>query len=177
MTGASLRVELFPTSLPVAIDFYTRVLEFKVLRHEPDSPTTGYAHIRRNQIQIGLATKDPNEYPEPARDPEQRKQLRSWPTGVELVIEVDDIGSEWQRVNELKWPVDSGLRLQGKWPDVFAHGDREVHRIERRLTITNRPDWGLFDFRIQDPDGFYLRISERGGEDGRGIPNLLTKKN
>lgn len=115
MAGASLRVELFPSSLPAAIDFYTRVLSFKLLRHETDGLTTGYAHMRRDNIQIGLSTKEPDEYPDSTRDPEQRKQFRKWPTGVELVIEVDDLHAEWDRVNAREWPIDSGLKLQGKY--------------------------------------------------------------
>lgn len=118
MAGATLRIELFPRSLSQAVDFYSRVLNFKVLRHEPDnndpSSTTGYAHLRRDTIQIGLSTKRSDEYPAAVQDPTQRAQFRSWPTGVEVVIEVDDLQAEHGRVVSEGWEIETGLKLQGK---------------------------------------------------------------
>ncbi|KAK5091495.1 hypothetical protein LTS08_005255 [Lithohypha guttulata] len=115
MRGATLRIELFPKSLPSAIGFYTRVLGFQVLRHEPnkDDPTstTGYAHLGLDTIQLGLSTKRSDEYPDAARKPENRAQFRAWPTGVEIVIEVNDLQAEHDRVKRAGWPLDSALKL------------------------------------------------------------------
>lgn len=111
--GATLRLELFPSSLPVALDFYIRVMGFKLLRHEPDSDSTGYAHIRRDSIQFGLSTKPRDDYPTEARDPQARPRFRKWPTGAEIVIEVDDLQVEWQRVLKEGWLVETGLHKQG----------------------------------------------------------------
>lgn len=55
------------------------------------------------------------------------------PTGVEVVIEVDDLEAERNWVVENGWTLDADIKLQ---------------------------EWGLKDFRIMDPDGFYLRITE-----------------
>jgi predicted enzyme related to lactoylglutathione lyase len=55
--------------------------------------------------------------------------------GVEIVLEVDDVQAALQRV------IDQGAR---------------VH-----TPLKQRP-WGLTDFRIVDPDGYFLRITSRG---------------
>jgi predicted enzyme related to lactoylglutathione lyase len=54
--------------------------------------------------------------------------------GVEIVIEVDDVDAAFGAVSSSGQPVLSPLR--------------------------ERP-WGLRDFRIVDPDGYYLRITSR----------------
>ncbi len=60
--------------------------------------------------------------------------VRRPPAGVELVVEVDDLDDERARVEAAGWPVDA--------------------------EISNQP-WGLRDFRILDPDGYYWRITSR----------------
>lgn len=144
MAGACLRIELFPTSLTRAIDFYTRVLGFTLLRHEPDSPDSdgGYAYVSRDAIRIGFATKDVSQYPQSVKNPADRSQFRMWPVGVEIVVEVDDLKAERERVVQAGWPLDEDVKSQ---------------------------EWGLTDFRIRDPDGYYLRITDKGSRDGRGV--------
>lgn len=61
--------------------------------------------------------------------------VRSVPAGTEIVLEVDDIDAEFARVSETGWPLEGGLREQ---------------------------PWGLRDFRLHDPDGYYLRLTSRG---------------
>lgn len=56
------------------------------------------------------------------------------PAGTELVLEVDDVEGELARVEASGWPVEEGLR--------------------------ERP-WGLVDFRLLDPAGYYVRITNR----------------
>lgn len=56
------------------------------------------------------------------------------PTGTEIVLEVDDIDDEWELVQASGWPIDAPLKA--------------------------RP-WGLRDFRVVDPDGYYLRLTHR----------------
>ncbi len=60
--------------------------------------------------------------------------LRAVPTGAEIVIDVDDIHKVRDRV------VGEGLELEA---------DLQV-----------RP-WGLEDFRLSDPDGYYYRFTSR----------------
>lgn len=52
--------------------------------------------------------------------------------GVEVVLEVEDIKDVYNKVVEKEYPIQAEL--------------------------TKRP-WGLEDFRIIDPDGYYLRIT------------------
>jgi predicted enzyme related to lactoylglutathione lyase len=54
--------------------------------------------------------------------------------GVEIVLEVDDIDAMYALVRSQAWPVSSELQQQ---------------------------PWGLRDFRIVDPDGYYLRLTSR----------------
>jgi hypothetical protein len=58
--------------------------------------------------------------------------------GIEIVFEVDDIESVYNHVLAQDWHVASGLQPQ---------------------------PWSLTDFRILDPDGYYLRITTRKGSD------------
>jgi len=55
-------------------------------------------------------------------------------TGVELVLEVDDLDEEHARVTVAGWPLAEDL--------------------------ADRP-WGLRDFRLLDPSGYYWRITGR----------------
>lgn len=148
---ATLRIELFPQALTPSILFWTKILNFTLLRHEPSSSTTstspstgtdtGYAHLHRDTIGIGLSTRPPTKYPLAAQDPSARPQFRKWPVGVEIVIEVDDVWAEKERVVREGWKLESDMVRQ---------------------------PWGLRDFRIVDPDGYFVRVSERGGVDGQG---------
>ena len=66
---------------------------------------------------------------------EVREHLhRRPPMGVELVLEADDVDAELARVTASGWPVAEDL-------------------VER--------PWGLRDFRLLDPSGYYLRITQR----------------
>jgi lactoylglutathione lyase len=59
---------------------------------------------------------------------------RRTPSGTEIVLEVDDVEEEFTRIRAAGWPFESELRRQ---------------------------HWGLRDFRLFDPDGYYLRITSR----------------
>ena len=54
--------------------------------------------------------------------------------GVEIVIEVDDIRPVYDRVKASGWPISG---------DLASH------------------PWGVTDFRVVDPDGYYLRLSSK----------------
>jgi len=68
-----------------------------------------------------------------AQRPTVHAELRRPPSGAELVLEVDRLHDARQRVEESGWPIDED--------------------------ITVRP-WGLADFRIVDPFGYYWRITD-----------------
>jgi catechol 2,3-dioxygenase-like lactoylglutathione lyase family enzyme len=122
VTG-SLRCELFPDDLDVAVAFYTGVLGFAVVRDERSAPAP-YVALRRGDVHLGLAAR-----PAPA-DVSPRRP----PTGVELVLEVDDLAADHARVRATGWPLAEDL--------------------------TDRP-WGLRDFRLLDPHGYYWRVTTR----------------
>jgi lactoylglutathione lyase len=119
----SVRFELFPTDLDRFVDFYVRVLRFDLAadrRHEQQP----YVYLKRGGVRIGAVRAWE------AIDP----QARSLPTGVEIVIEVDDLVAERDAI------VTAGQAL-----------DED---------IVERP-WGLADFRVLDPDGYYIRFTTR----------------
>jgi lactoylglutathione lyase len=119
----TLRCEIFPADLDVTIGFYQRVLGFQLTDDRRDED---YISLRRGTVQIGAVRYDP-----PATQATRRP-----PAGLELVLEVNDVDAERDRVVSAGWPLDDDL------------GDRE---------------WGLRDFRVLDPDGYYLRITNRAG--------------
>ena len=124
-----LRMELFVEDLDISVRFYCDVLGFQVDRRADD-----YVSLRRGTVVLGLGPV--------AKLPEQaagqgftRQRLaRDEGAGVEIVLELDDL-------NELR--------------ALYEHcRPRAVISEELRL----RP-WGLQDFRLADPDGYYLRIT------------------
>ena len=123
----ALRFEVFPSDLDATVEFYVRVLGFTLLR---DHRLTAepYVFLRRGSVSVGAAERP--EVPD--------RSARRPPTGVELVLEVDDLAQEVARISAAGWP------------------------LEERLT--SRP-WGLVDVRLLDPDGHYLRLTGRPGDD------------
>ena len=120
---AELRCELFPADLDEAVTFYVRVLAFQVARDERGSPEA-YVALHRDEVRLGLARR-PDVPDRGGRRP---------PVGVELVLEVDDVHVERDRVLSADWPLAED--------------------------VTTRP-WGLTDFRLLDPVGYYWRVTGR----------------
>jgi catechol 2,3-dioxygenase-like lactoylglutathione lyase family enzyme len=54
--------------------------------------------------------------------------------GVEIVLEVSDVEDVYARVKSQNWPISTELK--------------------------HRP-WGLTDFRVLDPNGYFLRLTSR----------------
>jgi catechol 2,3-dioxygenase-like lactoylglutathione lyase family enzyme len=127
-TGMTLRFEVFVADLDATVDFYTRVLGFAVAKDDR-AGTPPYVALARDRVHVGaVASWEPVP-------PERRLP----PTGVELVLEVDDLAHEVAQIGAAGWPLQEGL--------------------------TSRP-WGLVDVRLLDPDGHYLRLTGRPGDDG-----------
>jgi len=120
----TLRFEIFPADLDATVDFYQRVLGFELT--DDRRGQDGYVALRRGAVRVG-AVLDPVPDARAARRP---------PAGLELVLEVDDVAAERDRVVAAGWPLDGDLADQS---------------------------WGLRDFRVLDPDGYYLRITNRAG--------------
>jgi lactoylglutathione lyase len=125
LTEMTLRFEIFPSDLDAAVDFYTRVLAFSVTKDQRSGPNA-YVSMQRGAVRVGAAGR-----PVPAD-----RAARLPPAGVELVLEIDDVVGERDRVVAAGWPLEEDLQ--------------------------DRP-WGLTDFRILDPAGYYLRITDRAG--------------
>jgi lactoylglutathione lyase len=130
--GAAFRCEIFPSDVDETLRFYVDVLAFDVVRDErrADPP---YLALRRGDVRLGAAARPP------VADPAARQP----PTGVELVLEVDDVDAEHGRVAATGWPVLEAPTL--------------------------RP-WGLRDFRLLDPDGYFWRITEPGSTGRNAAP-------
>ena len=129
--GTSLRIEVFSADLAATADFYARVLGFTVVRDER-AAASPYLALARDAVLVGAVLVGAAARPAVA-DPAARRP----PTGVELVLEVDDLAAERARVADAGWPV---------------------------LAEVARRPWGLRDFRLLAPDGYFLRITERGRE-------------
>jgi lactoylglutathione lyase len=119
----TLRFEVFSADLDATADFYTRVLGFRLLRDER-STDVPYVFLRRDEVHVGALRRERVERPD----------LRRPPTGVELVLEVDDVVAERDRVLAAGWSLQEDLQ---------------------------RRPWGLTDFRLLDDSGYYLRVTSR----------------
>lgn len=116
----SLRIEIFPADLDRTVTFYAR-LGFQLAGRDEGPPR--YAALRLGGIKLGAVEAPPV-------DP----QRRAYPAGTEIVIEVDDVQAERDRI------VTAGIALAED--------------------LEGRP-WGLVDFRLTDPDGYYYRFTSR----------------
>src|SRR4249920_3787646 len=119
----TLRFEIFPDDLDATVDFYMRVLRFRLIADRRDEPSA-YVSLQRGSVRVGAAW----------RAVPDARAARLPPAGVELVLEVDDVAAERDQITAAGWPMAEDLR--------------------------DRP-WGLRDFRVLDPAGYYLRITDR----------------
>ena len=126
-----LRLELFVDDLAVAADFYTGLLGFEVVSRADD-----YTSVRRGTVVLGLGpiAKLPADGDGPGFS--RRRLADDRGAGVEIVLELDDVGQ------------------------VAALHDRCLAADVVVDDLRRRP-WGLWDFRIVDPDGYYLRLTHR----------------
>jgi catechol 2,3-dioxygenase-like lactoylglutathione lyase family enzyme len=132
-----LRMELFVDDLDASVAFYVDVLGFRVERRDP-----GYVSIRRGSVVLGLGpvAKLP-EHGAGAGFSRQRLAADKG-AGVEIVLELDG-------VDEV-----TALYQHSRTRARIAHG------LERR-------PWGLVDFRLTDPDGYYLRVTHGDATTGQ----------
>ena len=123
MVEMTLRFEIFPDDLDATVDFYMRVLRFR-LTADRRGQRDEYVSLQRGSVRVGAARRVVPDV----------RAARLPPAGVELVLEVDDVVAERDRVAAAGWPLAEDLQ--------------------------DRP-WGMKDFRILDPAGYYLRITDR----------------
>ena len=116
----SLRLEIFPADLNATVRFYVDLLGFTLVADRRADPLP-YLDMVRHGVRIGAVAV-----------PGGLATHRHPPTGVEIVIEVDYLHAERDRIARAGWPIEEDITL--------------------------RP-WGLKDFRLLDPDGYYLRFT------------------
>lgn len=118
-----LSYEVFHKHLPSLVDFYVEVLGFRACEADLSS---GYVVVRRDEVRVGCCRHDD-------ADPSKRRP----PAGSEIVLRVDHIQAEYDRVVDAGWPIADPLQ---------------------------RRPWGLTDFRVFDPAGQYLRVTNSRAE-------------
>ena len=119
----NLRFEIFPSDLDTTADFYTRVLRFEVMADRQSEPQP-YMAFRRDAVRMGAAR----------RDDDADSSHRRPPVGVELVLEVDDVDAEFERVQMSGWPIAE--QLQGR---LWGLKRLPAHRPERLLPTAHEP--------------------------------------
>ena len=102
----TLRIEIFPNDLGPTVDFYTGVLDFDLVRDE-SAAEAAYVAFERGEVKLGAAAR-PDHRPD--------RDHRRPPTGVELVLEVDDVEAELDRVRSRGWPIEEELSCQTVGP-------------------------------------------------------------
>jgi catechol 2,3-dioxygenase-like lactoylglutathione lyase family enzyme len=122
-------MELFVEDMDASVSFYRDLLGFRVQRRAED-----YASLCRGVVVLGLGPVA--TLPEQAKGQGFTRQRLTGDkgAGVEIVLELDDLDT-----------------LQALY-----------ERCRLRAAISEplqlRP-WGLYDFRLTDPDGYYLRLT------------------
>jgi lactoylglutathione lyase len=129
MVPVGVRFELFVDDVERAVEFYDAVLG---LRPSPGYDPRGYVPVNAGSVRIGLQRHDALGAEHHFR-PSHFAGPRG--VGVEIVIEVDDIHAAFARAR------DTALGRGGQIEPLAA-----------------RP-WGQTDFRLVDPDGYYIRVT------------------
>jgi predicted enzyme related to lactoylglutathione lyase len=126
--STSLRLELFSSNVEQSVNFYSKILNFSI---EGDSINQSYQQVINGSVILGIGpeAKLPEDHFLKLKESDSRRGI-----GVEIVLEVDDVLSIYQRVMQSGYPIHT--------------------------EINDRP-WGLTDFRLIDPDGYYIRVTSR----------------
>jgi lactoylglutathione lyase len=128
-----LRFELFVDDVGSTVLFYGATLG---LAPPPNWSSDGYVPLRAGGVTIGVQehTKLPvGHHFSPAHLAGPRG------VGVEIVVEVDDVDR------------------------AYALASREAERNGGQIEPISEQPWGARDFRLIDPDGYYVRVTSRVG--------------
>jgi len=132
MTPVGVRFELFVDDVERSLAFYAAALG---LQPPPGYDPAGYVPVSAGRMRIGLQRRSalPAEHHfRPAHFAGPRG------VGVEIVVEVDDVDAAFARARDA----------------AVSHGGQ----VE---PLAARP-WGQTDFRLIDPDGYYVRVTSTG---------------
>jgi lactoylglutathione lyase len=97
---------------------------------EPHSTDRTYVAMRRGDARLGLGAIDVQL---PPGHPLRLRDGQQPGLGVEIVLEIPDLEA------------------------AYHHAQAVGHPLANELV---RQPWGLLDFRLYDPDGYYLRVTE-----------------
>jgi catechol 2,3-dioxygenase-like lactoylglutathione lyase family enzyme len=122
-------MELFVEDMDVSVRFYRDVLGFQVDRRAED-----YASLRRGVVVLGLGPVAKLPEHTEGQGFSRQRLTGDKGAGVEIVLELDGLA-------ELR---------------ALYERCRQRAVISEQLTLRS---WGLHDFRLTDPDGYYLRIT------------------
>lgn len=124
-------------------------LGFKKVWHRSENTNADYLVMNRDGVIINFWPGNDRVYEQSYFKRFPKDTKRGY--GVELVITVDDIDAYYEQVKTFANVVDP---------------------------FVTRP-WGLKDFRIEDPFGYYLRITERHDitDSGYAVPEGVTDPN
>lgn len=113
-------------------DFDKSVAFYRDVLGFNEEPSFGNYHpVKRGTVTIGIGSSSDLQ-PSHYFMPEITAERKG--LGVEFVLEVEDIQAEFERVQKTGYAISEPLKQQG---------------------------WGLVDFRLVDPDGYYLRITSK----------------
>lgn len=129
--AVGLRVELFVSQPLATVAFYERLLGFELERQGDD-----YWSLRNGSVALGVGAAESLEHGHHFLRPSAAGSARG--VGVELVLELPSL----EAVDTMYERIRS---------DVEAAGGRIEPAMNRA--------WGLRDFRVVDPDGYYIRVT------------------
>jgi predicted enzyme related to lactoylglutathione lyase len=132
MIPVGLRFELFVDDVERSLAFYAATLGLQPL---PGYDPAGYVPVSAGRLRIGLQRRGalPAEH-------HFRRAHFAGPrgVGVEIVVEVDDVDAAFARA------LDAAVSHGGQVEPLAAQ------------------PWGQADFRLVDPDGYYVRVTSTG---------------
>lgn len=132
MSLVGVRFELFVSDVERSLAFYAAALG---LQPPPGYDPLWYVPVSAARVRIGLQRRSalPAEH---HFGPAHFSGPRS--VGVEIVVEVDDVDAAFARARNA----------------AVAHGGQ--------VEPLAAPPWGLTEFRLIDPDGYYIRVTSTG---------------
>ncbi|MDX1474117.1 MAG: VOC family protein [Reinekea sp.] len=119
--NAPLQVELFVSDIALSIDFYARVLGFKIGERQPD----GYTPMSNGSVRISLNAHVnlPDDHPIHIAAGERPGR------GVEFVLWVDDLQDIYAHVQAQGWPISGELQRQPWGLDDFRLQDQDGYYL------------------------------------------------
>jgi lactoylglutathione lyase len=132
MIPVGVRFELFVDDVERSLAFYAAALG---LQPSPGYDPAGYVAVSAGRVRIGLQRRgalSAEHHFRPAHFAGPRG------VGVEIVVEVDDVDAAFSRAR------DAAVSYGGQVEPLAAQ------------------PWGQTDFRLIDPDGYYVRVTSTG---------------